>query len=116
MLNIIAGKHDDRCQVTGLTLNHLGCIRQKMDALFSGLMCKKEDIFINFRNSAVITDHSFYIPNNHLHAAFPGFSSDRVGVEQWWTHRADGGEVHGPPENHPARLVPEHGRWGDVAE
>lgn len=70
-----------------------------------------------FFNSGVISDPSFYVPNNYLlHAAFPGLSSDRVGVGQRWTHRADGGKVHGPPENHPARLVPEHGRRGDVAE
>lgn len=74
-------------------------------------------IYFFLRNHAVIRDHSFYVPNDYrLYAACPMFSSDCVGVGQRWTHRADGSEVHGPPENHPARLVPEHGGRGDVAE
>lgn len=52
-----------------------------------------------------------------LHFDIPsGLSSDGVGMGQRWTDRADGGPIHGPPEDHSARLVPEYGRWRDVAK
>lgn len=41
---------------------------------------------------------------------------DGVGVGQWWTDRADSGQVHGSPEDCAARLVPQHGRWRDMAK
>lgn len=53
----------------------------------------------------------------HLHQnALSGMSLDGVGVGQRWADRADGGQVHGSPEDRTAGLVPEHGGWRDVAE
>lgn len=43
-------------------------------------------------------------------------SLDGVGVGQWRSDRADGGQVHGAAEDRAARLVPQHGGWRDVAE
>lgn len=43
-------------------------------------------------------------------------SLDGVGVGQRRADRADSGQVHGPPEDRAARLVPEHGGRRDVAE
>lgn len=43
-------------------------------------------------------------------------SLDGVGMGQRWAGRAVGGQVYGSPEDGAAGLVPEHGRWRDLAD